>query len=273
MRRFEASPRRATPKGQTFINCTAPPSPSPSYRAQAPAFVAHTTGPSHRGATGPCRRSSPPRRPSRRPVRGRRVGRAHYCARPPSEPDWHAFRASGSSKPQRLAGRAEVLGRCHGVLSAAAFCVYETEATGLVRPVALPEEQALLAQRLAGNANPKLPLNRGLRRVIGVQEQVPAAWTAPGLHLQQTQAELVQGRGNSFAPSVSPVLGEAGIVRRRPALDHPMSDDAGPGELGAVRAAVAVAEHPPVPPGPVELPEVPVHNPVPVSYTHLTLPT
>src|SRR5664280_2167196 len=41
MRRFEASPRRATPKGQTFINCTAPPSPGPSYRAQAPAFVAH----------------------------------------------------------------------------------------------------------------------------------------------------------------------------------------------------------------------------------------
>src|ERR1019366_8690907 len=29
MRRFEASPRRATPKGQTFINCTAPPSPAP----------------------------------------------------------------------------------------------------------------------------------------------------------------------------------------------------------------------------------------------------
>src|SRR5450759_4505465 len=42
MRRFEASPRRATPKGQTFINCTAPPSPELTYRAQAPAFVAHT---------------------------------------------------------------------------------------------------------------------------------------------------------------------------------------------------------------------------------------
>src|SRR5664280_2866573 len=44
MRRFEASPRRATPKGQTFINCTAPPSPGPSYAAQAPAFVAHPPG-------------------------------------------------------------------------------------------------------------------------------------------------------------------------------------------------------------------------------------
>src|ERR1019366_8523796 len=99
--------------------------------------------------------------------------------------------------------------------------------------------------------NPLLPLNRCLRRVIGGQEQIPAAWTAPGLHLQQTQAELVQGRGNSFAPSVSPVLGGAGSVGGRPALDQPVSDDVGPVELGAVRAAVAMAERPPVPPGPV----------------------
>src|SRR5665811_1519082 len=42
MRRFEASPRRATPKGhKTFINCTAPPSPGPTYTTQPPAFVAH----------------------------------------------------------------------------------------------------------------------------------------------------------------------------------------------------------------------------------------
>ena len=69
-----------------------------------------------------------------------RVGRAHCCARPPSEPDLHAFRASGSSKPQRLAGRAEVLRRCHGVLTAAASDMYETEASGLARPVALLED-------------------------------------------------------------------------------------------------------------------------------------
>src|ERR1035437_3360464 len=97
-------------------------------------------------------------------------------------------RASGSSKPKRLAGRAEVLGRCHGVLTAAAFCVYETEAAGLARPVALPEDQALLAQRLPGNANPLLPLGRGLRRVIGVQGQGLAAWRAPGPRLSQTPA-------------------------------------------------------------------------------------
>src|SRR5450759_3726291 len=54
MRRFEASPRSATPKGQTFINCTAPPSPGPTYTTQPPAFVAHQllqTGPMHRTPT------------------------------------------------------------------------------------------------------------------------------------------------------------------------------------------------------------------------------
>src|SRR5450759_1566540 len=54
-----------------------------------------------------------------------------------------------------------------------------------------------------------------------------------------------------------------GIVRGRTALDHPVPDDAGPGELDAVGAAVAVAEHPPVPPGLVERAEVPVDDPVP----------
>jgi len=41
MRRFEASPRRATPKGQTFINCTAPPSPTITHSSRPPTLVAH----------------------------------------------------------------------------------------------------------------------------------------------------------------------------------------------------------------------------------------
>src|SRR5680860_1035964 len=90
------------------------------------------------------------------------------------------------------------------------------EAAGLARPVASPVGQALLAQRLAGDANPLLPLGWGLRRVVDVKEQVPAARTAPGLRLEQTQAELVHRRGNPSAPSVSPVLGESGIVWGRP---------------------------------------------------------
>src|SRR5664279_6431121 len=48
MRRFEASPRRATPKGhKTFINCTAPPSPGPTYIARLQRSW-HTLGYVHR---------------------------------------------------------------------------------------------------------------------------------------------------------------------------------------------------------------------------------
>jgi hypothetical protein len=79
--------------------------------------------------------------------------------------------------------------------------------------------------------------------VLGFEEQIPAAWTTPGLHLQQTQAVAVQGWGNSSTPTVGPILGESGIVRRRPALDHPVSDDARPGEFHEVGAGDAVTEH------------------------------
>lgn len=134
--------------------------------------------------------------------------------------------------------------------------VYETKAAGLARPVALPVSEALLAQRLRRGANPLLPLEWGLRRVIGVQEQVSACWAAPGLHLQQTQAERVHRRGWPPPPPVCPVLGQGRIVRGRTALDHPVSDDAGPGEPDEVGAAFAVTEHPLVAPRPVERAEV-----------------
>jgi len=77
-----------------------------------------------------------------------------------------------------------VLGHCYGGWAAATSSVYETEAAGLARPVALPKDKALLAQRLSGDANPLLPLCWGLRRVLGEQEQVPAVRTAPGLGLK-----------------------------------------------------------------------------------------
>src|SRR5689334_17306588 len=42
MRRFEASPRRAAPKGhQSLISRTAPPTTQPTYPATPPVFVAH----------------------------------------------------------------------------------------------------------------------------------------------------------------------------------------------------------------------------------------
>ncbi len=58
MRRFEASPRRATPKGQTFIGCTAPPSPTITYSSRPPAFVAHQVLTIPRWVDGRRRRSS-----------------------------------------------------------------------------------------------------------------------------------------------------------------------------------------------------------------------
>ena len=62
-----------------------------------------------------------------------------------------------------------MLGRCcGGGLAAATAGVYETEAAGLARPFAFPVGEALLAQRLSGNANPLFPCGWGLRRVLGV---------------------------------------------------------------------------------------------------------
>ena len=48
--------------------------------------------------------------------------------------------------------------------------VYQTEAAGLARSVALPVVQALLAQRQRRCANTPLPLCLALRCVIGVEE-------------------------------------------------------------------------------------------------------
>src|ERR1035437_1695484 len=72
MRRFEASPRRATPKGhKTFIHCTAPPSPGPTYRTPAPAFMAH----GHTRNITPC--------PDPWTAAGRRTARTDAHARRP----------------------------------------------------------------------------------------------------------------------------------------------------------------------------------------------
>src|SRR6266540_1899532 len=141
---------------------------------------------------------------------------------------------------QRFVGRAETLAECRGGVSLpAAPGMYETKVAGLARPAAPAVGQTLLAQRLAGHADPPFPFGWALRRMVGVQEQVPAAWTAPVLRLEQTQGELVHWQGNSSTPPVGPVLGQGGVVRRRRALDHPVSDDTGPGELGQVGAAGA----------------------------------
>jgi len=85
-----------------------------------------------------------------------------------------------------------VLDRCCGRVAAAASDVNGANAAGLARPVASLVGQILLAQRLAGDANPPLPFGGGLRWVVGVKEQLPAPGTDTGLRLEQTLAVLIQ---------------------------------------------------------------------------------
>src|SRR5450755_2164310 len=156
-----------------------------------------------------------------------------------------------------------MLDRCRGGVATAASNVYETKAVGLARPVASPVGQALLAQRLTGDANPLFPFGWALWRMVGVQEQVPAIRASPSLPLQQLQAVPVHWRGCAPAAPVGPILGQGGVVRGRPTLNHPVSDDLRPGELDPVGAAGAVTEYPPVLPGLVEGTEVSVDDPGP----------
>ena len=106
-----------------------------------------------------------------------------------------------------------MLVRGRGGVATTAADVYEAKAVGLARSVASPVSQALLTQRLASDANPLLPFGGGLRWVIGVQEQISTTGTYAGLGLQQTQAELVQRRRRSAAPTVGPILGQGRIIR------------------------------------------------------------
>ena len=86
-------------------------------------------------------------------------------------------------------------------------------------------------------------------------EQRPS-WASKSLRLA-----LSIDRGGGLASSLGPVGGQGGVVRGRRALNHPVPDDPGPGELLHVGAACAVAEHPSVTPGLVELAEVPGDDP------------
>src|SRR5438128_5117613 len=128
---------------------------------------------------------------------------------------------------------------------------------------ARPLDHALLAQRAADGDEPLLPLLWGLRFLLGVEQQLPACRAAVILSFEQLQGVCVQRRRFASTTSLSPVLGQSGVVRRRPSSDRDMANDPGPGELGEVGTRFRITEHPPVLPGPVELPEVPGGNPVP----------
>ena len=86
-----------------------------------------------------------------------------------------------------------MLDRGRGGVASAASDVHETKAVGRARPVAPVVGQALLAQGLAGGADPLLPFGWALWWMVGVQEQVPTPWATPGLPLQELQAEPAEG--------------------------------------------------------------------------------
>jgi len=148
-----------------------------------------------------------------------------------------------------------------GGLPPLAVGVYETELVIVWRAVSSPIADVVVLDRLADDPQPLFPLGRALWLVVGVQQEFPAERAASTLRLQPAKGELVQRRRGLRASPFGPVLGEGRIVGRRRARDQSVPDDLGPYQPDQVGAAVAVAEHPPVGPGRVELAEVPVNDP------------
>ena len=169
--------------------------------------------------------------------------------------------ASGSSKPSGVAGGQ----KCWSLATVriglfVAVGVYET-GFGFVRLAVRSRRDR--DDRLAGGEQPTFPLAWVLWPVIDGQEPIPALATAAVLGIEEPQTGRVDREGWRLASSFGPVVSQGGVVRGRRAFDHWVSDDPGPGELVEVGAAVAVAEHPPVVSGLVELAEVPGSDPGP----------
>ena len=94
---------------------------------------------------------------------------------------------------------------------------------------------ARLASALPVVRDPLLPLVWALRWVVGDKEKFPAQLAATPLRLEQSQAEVVQWWGCRSPSPTGPVLGQGRVIRRRPRLDHLVSDDLRPGVLDAGR--------------------------------------
>src|ERR1700758_2171163 len=106
-----------------------------------------------------------------------RVGPAHFCAGPPSEPGRAAFTASGSSKPRLLVG----VGQGQAAALAAAG-VYET-GVSLLRPARFPRRDRV--DRLAGVGEPLFPLARVLWPVLDGDQRATADHAATMLGFDQ----------------------------------------------------------------------------------------
>src|SRR5712671_4217594 len=141
-----------------------------------------------------------------------------------------------------------------------AMSVHETERVVVRSAVPSRVSDLVFLDRFPDHPQPLFPFVRALRLVVGVQEQFPAERAAPVLRLEQAQGRLAE-REWFPAAALVPVSGERGVVWRRRACHYLVPDDFRPDEPDEVGAAVAVAEHPPVLPGRVELAEVPAGHP------------
>ena len=93
--------------------------------------------------------------------------------------------------------------------------------------------------RLPGDLQPPaFPLVGRLWWLIGGEQLVPAEGAAAVLPGEQAQRVAIQRGFDASSPS-GPVLGQGGVVRRRPTGDQGVPDDVGPGELDQVGAAGA----------------------------------
>src|SRR6266540_3917203 len=93
------------------------------------------------------------------------------------------------------------------------------------------------------------------------RKAVPPPINLTVLLAEQPQDGQIDRRGYCLASPLGPVGGQGGVVGGRRAFDQVVPDDRCPGEPVQVGTAVAVAEHPPVVPGRVELAEVAVDDP------------
>src|SRR6266487_5789427 len=171
------------------------------------------------------------------------------------------FAAGSSSKPRGRAGLLCWVPALAGLEPAVAGGVNQAgraSTGGAWSPVV---DEVAGGHCLAGDLEPpSFPLLRGLRRLIGGEQMVPAERTVPVLLGEQAERVVVQ-RGFAAPSPVGPVVGQGGVVGGRSALDHDVPVDAGPGELHQVATAFAVAEDPVVVPELAELAEVPADDP------------
>ena len=172
-----------------------------------------------------------------------------------------AFTASSSSKPQgRLRSRCCVPALANTEFASAG----SVNKAGLVtvRWIGSPVmDQVVHGYCLAGDQQPpSLPLARGFGWLISGEQFVPAERASAVLPGEQAQRGPIHRRFD-LSPPLGPVFGQRWVVRRRPALDHDVSDDVSPGKPCQVGAAGGVAEHPAVVPELVEFAEVAGRDP------------